>query len=397
MCSCDHACHFETQFWFCDGKCISKDYPCNGKCNDEMKWACEYECIDKKEPCNESCYYDPFEIDLHRQILKNYDSNEKRYKNIQVYCPETQKCTMVGEETCRFETSFEHDPCHISKEVCNNEQLKNRACGDVNYKTCNGHWFGQCVRKSSFGDKIYDCLDRSDEVKSEKLWLHSSLLSRDARIVGEQPIDFDKFGLEECKNKENGGGLTCKHPINGNEVCIPFEFWCRNIRFDKYISQNMQYYKDCVTIDDYALCGNVTFWNTIDRVNPSCGYACSGFHPGQCVPKSNVCDNDTHQYRLLDKDNCLDKSDEVCEDKGKCHDFGYWFCNDSSQCLHPELLCDGHYNCNDKSDEDPERCGTSDCALQSSASFSCPHRYTGVPICASLCNNVIECVNGVDE
>ena len=252
--------------------------------------------------------------------------------------------------------------------------------------------------KSSFADKVYDCFDRSDELQTEKLWLHSDSVEEATAVGGEQSIDFERFGLQQCTNSDNGEeGLSCKDHIKGDTPCIPFAYWCKNLRTHNDIATENPYDGKCAAINDYVLCGNSTFWSKISRFNSSCDFACSGFYPGQCIPKSNKCDYDTQLHGFLDKDNCLDKSDEVCHDPKKCKDFGYTFCLDDSQCVHPKLWCDGYYNCDDLSDEDPTVCQTSDCNSNPSASFSCHHRYTNVTICASLCNNLVECFDGRDE
>ena len=85
-----------------------------------------------------------------------------------------------------------------------------------------------------------------------------------------------------------------------------------------------------------------------------------------------------------------------------------WTCEDGSQCIHYSLVCDGHIQCNDESDEALSLCGQ--CPLQlelndtkimkelSQAIFQCKHRFTGRPICAIPCNNRDEfCSNYEDE
>ena len=92
----------------------------------------------------------------------------------------------------------------------------------------------------------------------------------------------------------------------------------------------------------------------------------------------------------------------VCDsihDQAVCSDeSSMWTCKDGSTCIHKSLLCDGHPQCPDSSDEGdicyycPIQGGSSD------KTYQCTHRLTGLPICASPCDGVYEmCQDNSDE
>ena len=383
-------------YWNCDGTCIESNQICNDMCSDPNKWLCDSTCISKEETCNDACYYNRYNKSNHE-----YDNLGRwHYKNPRAYCPETEKCKTVTHDICNFSNMTTRDVCAVSKDLCSSDTLENRGCSDDNYQTCDGHWPGQCILRVAVADGVYDCLDRSDETKTEKLWLVTNETTKNEQYQkhysGYQDFKFAQFGLESCGNGSNERGLTCNDLINNNTKCVPFKYWCKRIFWND--TDANRYDDFCPSYDD-VLCGNTTFWNSVDRNNSSCQFQCSSSYPGQCIPFKNVCNNDTRWniYGNLEKENCRDKSDEICEDHEKCDEFGYDYCDDQSQCIHPDLWCDGYYNCNDHSDENESRCGTEFCDQNPIASFSCPHKYTNITICASLCNNYEECRDGMDE
>ena len=396
---CKGICRKEDRVWLCHGMCIDIDEQCNGECYGNDKWACNGKCIGIDFPCyenDEPCFYDG--LSKHNQ---NY-SNAGYYHaiNINVYCPITNNCTKVDDKTCNFSPMQTNDPCQILKDICTDSRLERRTCGDPNYRLCEGPWFGQCILKNSLADGVYDCFDRSDEKKTEKLWLISDAAIDDDRYEGKKSLDFirQRYGLESCGNTTSEKGLTYRDIVANKDLCIPFYYWCKNIREEDAIPSIKCFDRVCPT-DFSTLCENARFWNAVDRRNSSCEFQCTGFYPGQCIPKSNVCDNDTrwNNYGNIENENCRDMSDEVCVDHDKCRAYKYEFCDDRSQCIHSSLFCDGYKNCNDGSDEDPLRCDTIECSHTPTASYSCPHLYTNVTICAQLCNNVEECFSGADE
>ena len=150
------------------------------------------------------------------------------------------------------------------------------------------------------------------------------------------------------------------------------------------------------------LCLNVSFWRDIP-----CGYSykrCTGNIPGQCTLGS-FCDCKAKCCRP-----CADNSNRVCPVKhSECKQGDMWMCRDNSQCIHYSLVCDGHEQCMDKSDEGTELCGQCPPTLNLTdrhhgnpllltAIFSCRHRYTKRAICAVPCNQRDDlCENYEDE
>lgn len=68
-----------------------------------------------------------------------------------------------------------------------------------------------------------------------------------------------------------------------------------------------------------------------------------------------------------------------------------WQCHDG-QCIKSEELCDGNYDCDDKSDETVEECLLRPCP---SYAFQCAY---GACITGNFkCNGIINCVDGSDE
>ena len=382
-------------YWNCDGNCIKTNQTCKDQCFDKQKWLCKDTCISKDDACEESCHYNTLDINNHEyDILGQW-----HYKDPRVFCPETKTCTTVTHKDCNFNNATTNDKCAISKDVCSSKELINRGCGNDS-RPCDGHWPGQCYLKVAEADGFYDCFDRSDEAKTEQLWLISNEITKNEEYQknydGYQDFPFTKFGLNSCGNTSDSKGLTCVNLIKNKTTCVPFNFWCKRVYWNDTDDRN---YDDfCPSYDD-VLCGNTTFWNSTDRNDSSCEFKCSSWYSGQCIPFKNVCNNDTrwNNYGNMEKENCRDKSDEICDDPQKCKEFGYTFCSDGLQCIHPDLLCDGYYNCRDGSDEDESRCHTKYCGRSPTASYSCPHKYTNVTICASLCNNYEECLDGMDE
>ena len=301
--------------------------------------------------------------------------------NIPAYCEDTKICIREL-DICNLH-GFHQDPCLISKTVCQNHQFQKRKCyNDSYYIACQGHWPGQCIPRRSWGDKIYDCLDRSDELPT-------------FRLTTLTPFDYAKNNLTECYTKNEGLGLSCEV----DNVCVPYSKWCKPSLFSTLTVDVIN--ESCRLIDDPDLCGNITFWNSTNREKSSCNYACSGTYPGQCSTEANVCDGETD----IEHNNCHDKTDEICTEsrlpkgtfKKKCDDYNYPYCANKKQCVHPNLTCDGIINCDDSSDEDTTLCNSNDCTNDASKTFSCQHVYTKVQICSSRCDNVRECFGGIDE
>lgn len=140
----------------------------------------------------------------------------------------------------------------------------------------------------------------------------------------------------------------------------------------------------------------MTFWKSISRETNDC-FPCSGSRPGECDSNDKICDNNTDVFQ----GNCYDKTDEICDNVQKCTTFKYMFCQSGNFCIHHDLWCDGIMNCPDSSDEIPDDYGTLYCDTpehrRTSKSFPCKHQYTNLSICATKCNNVVKCMDHLDE
>lgn len=125
--------------------------------------------------------------------------------------------------------------------------------------------------------------------------------------------------------------------------------------------------------------------NTICVKRNDCGFVCA--QSGECLDASQRCDG---------KIDCLDNSDEHCEDvknKLKC-DASEFMCQNGQKCIHESQRCDQHFNCDDKSDEagcedetKSEKCRDDQ--------MRCPKGF-----CLDLtqrCDGIDDCQDGFDE
>ena len=104
-----------------------------------------------------------------------------------------------------------------------------------------------------------------------------------------------------------------------------------------------------------------------------------------------------------DPHNCY----ESCSDPGlgcsACSNPEYFQCkrNNISVCLHPQLKCDGHPQCDDAEDEDIGQCYEDYVKreiVKKYATYECTSRmYSNLITVATVCDGVYECQNGEDE
>jgi len=156
-------------------------------------------------------------------------------------------------------------------------------------------------------------------------------------------------------------------------------------------------------IQNKQLCSNLTFWK-----NKYCnfGQRCKGNWPGQCNSYQPILHAKYSEYYIGNPEKCVDKSDINFNNlTGICKKDFMFNCNiNSTQCIHRDLICNGHFDCDDKSDEDPDIC--SKCPPKIGypaeklkyATFPCLHRYTNRSICAVPCDGIDDlCAEFLDE
>ena len=172
-------------------------------------------------------------------------------------------------------------------------------------------------------------------------------------------------------HEESGSpGLDC-----GNGSVVPYIDWCREYSFIKCGD---------VPSTDYLICRNSSFWSNLET--NSCGTSpietgsqlwsrgCKEL-AGRCVLDKRICDGAVGDRWECGKD---DYSDEVCRvtdrniegvsdlwkdpaknkfDASLSKRFKkkfqrYFMCSDEKSRIHPVLVCNGHFDCEDGSDED---------------------------------------------
>lgn len=359
-------------------------------------WMCNGKCISIEDPCGDVCFWAPL-------YVCDAFTGEKFKRTPNVFNPYSKSCK-TQENALEYMSGS-------GKAYCGHP-----------FAPCTGHLPGQCIYGINRNNKVYNCVDRSDEsIASSDEQKHSSTIDYAQFTECYRPPPLDSSSTFE--STLFGFGMRCGQ----RKMCVPYSLWCKDIGFLASSYKNVidLSLEDCPIIDDKALCSNHTFWKDRNRnSSEACSFFCKKY-PGDCISRNNVCDNKTTS--VLDKYgevkmeelNCFDKSDEVCsgENLKKCKEFTllkYWprsykYCDNNMTCVHPELVCDGVYNCDDGSDEDPKKCGTDTCStpfnnsftkrpnFNPSSTFSCQSLETNARICAILCDGITECSGSKDE
>ena len=68
--------------------------------------------------------------------------------------------------------------------------------------------------------------------------------------------------------------------------------------------------------------------------------------------------SDQNDDRYFDPHNCQSSCSSPDLDCVACTNPDYFNCTKSNKCLHPDLVCDGHPQCEDGEDEDLDKCYT---------------------------------------
>ena len=257
---------------------------------------------------------------------------------------------------------------------------------------------------------VFDCLDRSDETDCQQLFKESNPYLPVSCIVN-RTNNF--YNHSEPGNE----GFQC-----GSNICLDTNYWCNkntfSIRFSATIIENLK--SECESlldlIDNDIFCKNLTFWQ-----NKTCNREmtrCRGNVPGQCVVDKftkleEVCNYNSHapentmmfmSFENAQVPDCIDRSDHFKCMGSDCDPKDWVLCKEGVMCIHEGLICDGHNNCPEGSDEDQSVCEK--CPRETghpygrskSATFSCLHRYTNKTICAVPCDGIDDlCKDQSDE
>lgn len=193
--------------------------------------------------------------------------------------------------------------------------------GCYDFNECPASWFrcayGACIPESKVCNRIQDCLDNSDEM----LYACESLLS--------------------------------------NSTCKPNEFQCHDMEQCISIDQLCNGVVDCSDESDETLdeCSNFQC-TTISSNYFQCDY-------GGCIPADAVGNNisdcaDSSDESLKDEDHSfcngvIDQDDAVDEISPNCINLAcpktLWSCTNNEGCFRQDMMCDGNFDCLDKSDE----------------------------------------------
>ena len=301
--------------------------------------------------------------------------------------------------------------------LCFRNQVDRHTDFGSDLEQCNNK---QLISSGNRCDKLFHCWDRSDESDCKKLPEESNTFI---------PVSCTINASNNYKNHSESGnsGFQC-----GPNKCLDLNYWCNKNLF-KFAKAELEVFKlECKSLiallDNDDFCKNQSFWSnkSCNKQKSKQGFRnlvrCRGNRPGQCVdPKvyfhaALKCDNytnkniqqtknvlDLHDGQRLWSD-CIDKSNLFECPVPDCQSENFHLCKDSKRCIHKGLICDGHDNCLDASDEEQEMC--KQCPRESghpfgrskSATFSCLHRFTNKTICAVLCDGIDDlCKDYSDE
>ena len=169
--------------------------------------------------------------------------------------------------------------------------------------------------------------------------------------------------------------LKKKNCEDNSEKIFPIESKCTTEKFEqKYhdLVCDGQVYKGS---DDEEICNNITAWiqekTTDDYLDPhGCQSSCKTPHYG-----CQACTNEEYSFQ------CVRNGTKVC--------------------LHPELQCDGHPQCDQSEDEDLASCQKTyfdQKIIEQYATYICySAMYPNMKTIATVCNGVTECHDGSDE
>ena len=342
-------------------------------------------------------------------------------------------------ETCKFTVSDNSTKKGSYRRLCEDPAwyglrgLKRRSSIQ-----CSGHRPSQDIRVGKLCDQEFNCVDRSDETGCgvqvdnrpyiqlsidgyDKIWRPRKLEKKEInKMINWEfsgaarrncsPVVWSSFmpdycpcmSVFRCSFSRYGRGVM--HPdctkmieqIAIGDKCYPIYLLCRDVG----LRRGEIPMSDFLHPDHIRFCQNFTFWKEKGvrkhhgplKTRPRC----IGNYPGFESSKYWI----NYQRPGCRRDaQCPDFSDIFCPASDpKCDRPEFYVCKDLKKCIPKNLVCDGHVQCDDASDEDQEYCRK--CPLQNgdghpprpreekrANTFSCEHRYTGLPICAIPCDD----------
>lgn len=273
-------------------------------------------------------------------------------------------------------------------------------------KNCTANEFQcdvKCISLALVCDKVFDCLDRSDEPAdcTSQTCGPDYIRCDTGRCI---PKTWQCDGDVDCPNREDEPP-SCADP--NLYTCDPTYFKCNNYKCIPG-SWHCDYDDDCGDGSDEKNCtprncsesefrcangkcirphyvcnGENDCADHSDEIN--CNISCSKnefkcSHPAHCISSDLVCDGDT---------DCWDGSDEAnCTTKCKPN----MFTCANHQCISLNWRCDGEPDCSDNSDEIESICAGLACEPNrfKCKNNKCIHRY-------AMCDGIDNCGDNSDE